>query len=228
MPACSGYSAYLTAKNYESNQELDLQRSRPDPIADLKEYASIFLSTEDFRHSLITSKSHILKAQPSKKHDLTSSKLEKYHPNQQPSTPKKPNLAQSNPNIPGNFTSDIKSKIPFRNGKHSEVQNGQNEKIHAQHQGSEEISQKTNEKLLYLFSSEHRSTLRREENEKLIESQAKQTQMLVTSDDLKKSTKLETSPGLLIDKIMTKENPISGQTGKSGQKPNQDQSQEFT
>lgn len=49
LPASSGYGSMLTAKNYENNTGLDLSRGKPDPLADMQSYNSIFMAEDDFR-----------------------------------------------------------------------------------------------------------------------------------------------------------------------------------
>jgi hypothetical protein len=173
----------LTAKNYESNAELDLSRHRPDPIADLKSYSSIYLPPDDFRQSLLTSPSKKLKSARAKSRlskleliDRRAPELSGFH------SPISPRLANGVPLTPSTPTQK-KPDAPFFESQLAVSSPGlkRDSKTTKQHKEAhlsspkEGNTQKTQEKLMYLFSPEHRSSLRREEKERELDNKQKTT-----------------------------------------------------
>lgn len=125
------------------------------------------------------------------------------------------------------FASEGTLKIGKQNGRHTELKNGHKDGIEVRNKAVEEATQKTNEKLLYLFSPDHRASLRREEQEKIQESQLKQTPVMVITNNFKRPTKVESSPGQILEKILTKEDLLTTKTEKGDQKIANDQKKEL-
>ena len=186
---CSGYGSYLTAKNYESNAGLDLQRPKPDPLADTTHYTSINMSQDDFRYSMVFPFESLTKSQnsPLEKAKLTESSQThqqksgltspiKYSSHKfDYSAPQSPLLKNSGTN---RTTAAEEFPSPIKTSESRLVQNKvQLEKIvHA-----DPIASNAEEKMLYLFSPEHRSSRRREENQKYNERTIKQMPSIVKS-----------------------------------------------
>lgn len=232
MPGCSGYSAFLTAKNYETNTGVDLQRPKPDPLGDLKEHAAIYLSPDDFRQSLLHTEGFKLEAMiTAKKHVGQREKAERSMGEQLQMTPRHPQMDIATSRTPIQVKVDSKPKdaklTKQVGGSHSGNKLGHKEKNEMLERASQEATLKASEKMLYLLSSEHRSSLRREEQERFVECQTKAPQTTVHFWVTQRSIKVETTPGQVLERILTKEEFIAPMSEKLEAKTEPDANQKL-